>query len=91
MQLGDPSYSWSYTPKAVSGISGVVIAVAAGYYHTCAVTALGAFCWGYMEYGQVHCTRNDPNGVFHVMFTHGRSVTVRGVGKIVDRMRFQRQ
>ena len=90
MQLGDPSYSWSITPKAVSGISGAVIAVAAGDLHTCVVTALGAFCFGYNEYGQVNCTRNDPNVVLHVMFTHGRSVTVWGAGK-GDRMRFQRQ
>ena len=67
MQLGDPSYSWSITPKAVSGISGVVIAVAAGMYHTCAVTALGAFCWGSNAYNQVRRTRNAPNGVFHVI------------------------
>ena len=97
MQTGDPSSqgSSSYTPKAVSGISGVVIAVAAGTDHTCAVTALGAFCWGYNEYGQVRRTRNVPNGIFHVMLTHCSSVMVRGfvaaMTVIIRRLRSQRQ
>ena len=90
MQLGDGSTTLSYTPKSIPGISGAVIAVAAGYQHTCAVTALGAFCWGYNEYYQVNCTRNAPHGVFHLIITHCRTVTVPGVGR-GQRIMCQRQ
>jgi len=78
MQLGDGSTALSKTPKSVPGISGAVIAVAAGFYHTCAVTALGAFCWGSNSYGQVHRIRSAPNVCFcFLILTHCRLVTVQ--------------
>lgn len=55
-QLGDGTLvSPRLTPVAVSGLaSGGVVAITAGYAHTCAVTTSGgAKCWGYNVYGQV--------------------------------------
>jgi alpha-tubulin suppressor-like RCC1 family protein len=54
-QLGDgrPAFQQS-TPVEVSGLSGGVVAIALGEYHTCAVTDAGtAKCWGWNHYGQV--------------------------------------
>ncbi len=46
-QLGNGTQTNSNVAVAVSGLSSGVVAVAAGAYHTCAVTnAGGAVCWG---------------------------------------------
>lgn len=53
-QLGNGSFTRvSYAPVAVSGLSNVV-AIAAGGYHSCALTSAGAaYCWGFNQYGEL--------------------------------------
>jgi len=53
-QLGNGSTNDSASPTAVSGLSSGISSVAAGLYHTCAMTTGGAAqCWGYNYYGQL--------------------------------------
>jgi alpha-tubulin suppressor-like RCC1 family protein len=53
-QLGDGSKTDGRTPVDVSGISSAVTALAVGYGHTCALTALGTVeCWGWNTHGQL--------------------------------------
>jgi len=53
-QLGDNTTTDRSTPLTVTGLSSGVVAVAAGYYHTCAVTSAGALlCWGSNTSGQL--------------------------------------
>lgn len=67
-ELGDGTSQRSGEPMDVSGLTGGVVAIAAGDDHTCAVTALGALqCWGDNTYGQLGDgtteTRNTPVSV----------------------------
>ncbi len=63
-QLGDGSMTDRSTPVAVVSLGSWMVIVAAGAYHTCALTSLGkAKCWG-----------NDESGQLSVVPTTGRSV-----------------
>lgn len=54
-QLGNGIRSTQPMPPGnVSGLPGGVVAISAGWHHTCAVTRGGAAkCWGYNSYGQL--------------------------------------
>ncbi len=53
-KLGDGATVDSFTPSGVSGMSSGVIAISAGVYHTCALTASGAAkCWGLGNSGRL--------------------------------------
>ena len=53
-QVGNGTTVTQETPVEIKGITGGVIAVAAGYNHTCAVTGTNdVYCWGQNKYGQL--------------------------------------
>jgi alpha-tubulin suppressor-like RCC1 family protein len=53
-QLGNNTTSDSYIPIDVSGLSNGVIAISAGYEHTCALMETGGVkCWGHNNVGQL--------------------------------------
>jgi alpha-tubulin suppressor-like RCC1 family protein len=52
-QIGDGTTTDQPSPVLVSGMASGVSWAAAGYYHTCAVTASGAKCWGRNNHGQL--------------------------------------
>jgi alpha-tubulin suppressor-like RCC1 family protein len=53
-QLGDGTNSDASTPVTVIGLNSGVVAIGAGYKHTCAVLGSGAVkCWGHNNHGQL--------------------------------------
>jgi hypothetical protein len=53
-ELGDGTNNYAPTPVPVSGLSSGVVSVAAGDYHTCALTTAGAvMCWGSNSNGEL--------------------------------------
>ena len=68
-QLGDNTLTSRWTPMNVTGLASGVTAIAAGEYHTCALTTAGGLkCWGDNAYGQLGdntaTTRLTPVGAF---------------------------
>lgn len=70
-QLGDGTTEDHYTPVNVSGLSSGVMAVSAGWHHTCALISGGGLkCWGNNDDGQLgdgttdtHLTPVNVNGL----------------------------
>jgi alpha-tubulin suppressor-like RCC1 family protein len=53
-ELGDGANINRTTPVTVSGLSSGVVAIAAGNFHTCALTSAGGvLCWGHNWYGEL--------------------------------------
>jgi alpha-tubulin suppressor-like RCC1 family protein len=82
-QLGDGTRTDRRRPIAVPGMTNGVKAIAAGAYHTCAITGQGGVkCWGWNGFGQLGdgtiIDRRSP--VFVDALTHGVARIAAGYG-----------
>jgi alpha-tubulin suppressor-like RCC1 family protein len=70
-QLGDNTTTTSTTPVDVTGLASGVVAIAAGAYHSCAITSIGGLkCWGANGYGELGTGQlGDTTGVTHIIPT----------------------
>lgn len=84
-QLGDGSTVDRVSPVTVKGLSGRVVAVAAGGYHTCALTSSGGVeCWGINVRGQLGdgTGRNSRSPVAVSGLASGVSAIASGAGGV---------
>ena len=80
-QLGDGFPDSSLSPVNVYGLTSGVIAIATGYYHTCALTSIGRVeCWGNNGVGELGdgTTTNRPTPVIVQGLTSGVSAITAG-------------
>lgn len=80
--LGNNSTINSNTPVDVSGISsGSAVAISAGYFTTCAVTASGGVsCWGRNDYGQLGNNSTTESHIPVAVWTgSGNSTPLSGI------------
>lgn len=77
-ELGTGSTTESHVPAAVSGLNSGVAAIAAGDYHTCALTAAGAaLCWGEGTLGELG---NGQSGSSYIpVLVAGLSTTLTSI------------
>jgi len=77
-QLGDGALTDSNRPVDVSGLSGGVAQISAGYAHTCAMTVEGVVkCWGQNQSGQLgDGTTSDRSTPVDVQGLPGRIIQV---------------
>lgn len=91
-QIGDTTFSQANTPVQVVGPSGTgalsnVTAIAAGGYHTCAISNQQAYCWGANSSGQLGNASTVPAAVPQPVFNSGL-VGLSGVTSIAGGANF---
>lgn len=78
-QLGEGTFLERLAPVNVPGLPGAVVQVAAGYEHTCALTAGGdVHCWGSDDRGQTGPNGGVPGPVLVPLGTPALSITAGG-------------